>query len=90
MSLHVWSTLSIPDFLVIMHVGLLVISMFNGSFSAECTVRSLIRRVAEIPDTATINAVSFYDRMIAKISEMKKVLPVPPVNSENTIYHFCL
>ncbi|GFU20604.1 hypothetical protein TNCV_3785081 [Trichonephila clavipes] len=37
-----------------------------------------IQRFAAIPDDAIVSAILFCDRMVAKISERRKVLPVPP------------
>ena len=83
MSLRDWSTLPISDFLMILYVGLSVICMFNGNFSAQCAVRPPSRRVAAIPDDAITSAASFRNRMVAKISKMRKVLPVPFGASRN-------
>ncbi|GFY31208.1 transposon Tf2-6 polyprotein [Trichonephila clavipes] len=47
-------------------------------FNAECVVRPPSKRVAAIPDDAIASAILFCDRMVAKISERRKVLPVPP------------
>jgi len=44
-----------------LHVGLSVISMFNGNFNADCAVRPPSRRVAVFPDDES--TVSFCDRM---------------------------
>ncbi|GFV28839.1 transposon Tf2-6 polyprotein [Trichonephila clavipes] len=56
-----------------LHVGVSVFCKFNGSFNAECVVRPPSKRVAAIA-----SAILFCDRMVAKISERRKVLPVPP------------
>jgi len=55
-----------------LHVGLPVSSTFSGNFSS---VRPPSRRFAAITYDAIASAVSFRDRMVAKIIEMRKVLP---------------
>ncbi|GFU90260.1 transposon Tf2-6 polyprotein [Trichonephila clavipes] len=64
-----------------LHVGASVFCKFNSSFHAECVVRPPSKRVAAIPDDAIANAILFCDRMVAKISDRRKVLPVPPCAS---------
>ncbi|GFX55069.1 transposon Tf2-6 polyprotein [Trichonephila clavipes] len=61
-----------------LHVGASVFCKFNGSFNAECVVQPPSKRVTAIPDDAIASAILFCDRMVAKISERRKVLPVPP------------
>ncbi|GFW93774.1 transposon Tf2-6 polyprotein [Trichonephila clavipes] len=61
-----------------LHVGASVFCKFNGSFNTEYVVRPPSKRAAAIPDDAITSAVLFCDRMVAKISERRKVLPVPP------------
>lgn len=63
---------------MILHVGVSVVCKFNGNFSAECAVRPPSKSVAAIPDDAIASAILFRDRMVAKMIEMRKVLPVPP------------
>ncbi|GFT08918.1 hypothetical protein TNCV_4104291 [Trichonephila clavipes] len=48
------------------------VSMLNALFGHHP------KRVAAIPDDAIASAILFCDRMVAKISERRKVLPVPP------------
>jgi len=48
MSLHDWSTLSIPEFLLIFHVDVSVMCIFNVNVSAECAVWPPSKRVAAI------------------------------------------
>ena len=62
---------------MILHVGVSMIYIFNSNFSVECAVWPPSKRVV-IPDDVIANAILFCDRMVAKISEMRKVLPVTP------------
>lgn len=52
--------------------------MFNGNFSAERAVRPPFNNVAAIPDEASVSAIPFWDRIDAKINDIKNVFPVPP------------
>ncbi|GFW64513.1 transposon Tf2-6 polyprotein [Trichonephila clavipes] len=64
--------------LLMLHVGALsVFCKFNGSFNAEF-VRPPSKESCAIPDNAIASAILFCDLMVAKISERRKVLPVPP------------
>lgn len=52
--------------------------MFKCNLSAECASLPPSSRVAAMPDDAIANAKFPSDRILAKISEIKKVFPVPP------------
>lgn len=44
------SNLSIPKMLMILHVGISVVYMFNNNFIAECAIRPPFKSVSAIPD----------------------------------------
>ncbi|GFX71449.1 hypothetical protein TNCV_2694371 [Trichonephila clavipes] len=48
------------------------------NFNAECAVRPPSKRVAAIPDVAISSAILFCDLIVARIIEIRKVLPVHP------------
>lgn len=50
--------------------------MSNGSLNVECAVRPPSNKVAAIPDDATANAIFCCDRILARINDIKNVLPV--------------
>uniref|UniRef100_A0A182EZC2 Transposase n=2 Tax=Onchocerca ochengi TaxID=42157 RepID=A0A182EZC2_ONCOC len=52
--------------------------MFNGNSKAECAVLPLGSNVADIPDNTKARAMPFWDRIVARINLIRKVLPVPP------------
>lgn len=79
MNIHVWSTLSVSKLWVILHVGHSIISIFNDSFNIKCDVRSPSIKNTAIPDETIACAVSFRDRMVAEISEIRKDLPTSPM-----------
>lgn len=68
MSLHSLMSLPIPEFFVMLQVGVSVNCKFNGNLNAECAVLPPSRSVAAIPDEATANAMLFCARMVAKIN----------------------
>ncbi|GFX66187.1 transposon Tf2-6 polyprotein [Trichonephila clavipes] len=65
-----------------LHVGVSITCIFNGNFNAECAVRSPSKRVAAIPDDTIASEILFCDLIVARIIEIRKVLPVPPSASK--------
>lgn len=61
-----------------LQVGVSLLCIFNGNFSAEWAVLPPSSKVAAIPDEASASAILFCERIVANINEIKKVFPVPP------------
>ena len=59
--------------------------MFNANFKAEWAVLPLGSNVAAISDEARAKAMSFWDRIAARINLIKNILPVPPGASKKKI-----
>ena len=59
-----------------LQVGVSLLCIFNGNFSAEWDVRPPLSKVAAIPDEAS--AILFCEKIVANINEIKKKIPVPP------------
>jgi len=73
-----FSIFPILELLLILHVGVSAICIFNGDFSAECTIRQPSKIVAAISDDAIVSVILFRDWMVVKISEMRKFITVLP------------
>lgn len=58
----------IPEFLLITHVDVSMIYIFNGNFSAEYVIRLQSEKFVVIPSNANVSAIVFPNRMVVKIS----------------------
>lgn len=72
MSLHNFNTLPIPEFLLILQVGVSEYARSSGNFNAEWAVRPPSSNVAAMPDDASASAISFLFRTEANIKLMRK------------------
>lgn len=64
--------------LAMLQVGLKLICIFIGNFTAECAVRPPSNKVPAIPDETNARTTSFWQGILAKSDETKNVFPVPP------------
>lgn len=76
MILHAWRILPIPDVFEMLHVGFSMNCILSGSLRAECAVLAPSIKVAAIPEEARAKAIYPFERILARIKEIKQVFPV--------------
>ncbi|GFT27828.1 hypothetical protein TNCV_10461 [Trichonephila clavipes] len=71
------NTAAIPLFFLMLHCIWFIMNV-QWRLNVECAVRPPSSKVAAMPDDATANAIFCCDRILARINDIKNVLPVPP------------
>ena len=84
---HCCKVFAIAEFFEMLQVGVSLLSIFYGDFSAEWAVRPPSNNMAAIPDEANVIAISSCEQIVAKINEIKKIFLVPHLKSKPLQFH---